>query len=88
MLQGSLLVIFTFYSLSAALAQMKKQGQGVFKDSLDGAFDFSNFLMEVNGFVPVPYIITEPAVGGFGGALGLVFIRKQPPMIDTVRSIV
>ena len=86
MLQRSLLAIFTLCSFTATLAQTGKQGQAVFKDSLDGAFDFSDFLMELNGFVPVPYVITEPAVGGFGGALGLVFIRKQPPLIDTVRS--
>ena len=42
--------------------------------------------MEVNGFVPVPYIITEPALGGFGGAIALVFIRKQQPYLDSLHS--
>src|SRR5215218_3274869 len=48
------------------------------KDSLDGKFDLSDYIIDANGFVPVPYIITEPALGGFGGALFPVFITKRP----------
>jgi hypothetical protein len=48
------------------------------KDSLDGAFDVSDYVIEANGFVPVPYIITEPALGGFGGALIPIFIKRPP----------
>ncbi len=48
-----------------------------FRDSLDGAFDVSDFLITVHGFIPVPTLVTEPALGGIGGALGLVFM--QPP---------
>ncbi len=48
-----------------------------FKDSLDGAFDLSDFLINAHGFIPVPSLITEPALGGIGGFAGLVFI--QPP---------
>src|SRR5688572_18591103 len=88
MVQRSVVVILILCSFATAFAQTGKQGKTAFRDSLDGAFDFSDFLMQVNGFVPVPYIITEPAVGGFGGALALVFIRKQPPLIDTVQSSV
>ena len=40
-----------------------------FKDPEDGAFDASAWLYDVKGFLPVPIIITEPAVGfGLGGA--------------------
>jgi hypothetical protein len=70
----------------SAKAQTKKDGQSMFRDSLDGAFDFSNFLIDVHGFVPIPFLVTEPALGGFGGGLGLMFLNKQPPMIDTIRS--
>ena len=48
------------------------------KDSLDSGFDPSDYIIDANGFVPVPYIITEPALGGFGGALFPVFIKKRP----------
>ncbi|WP_276483820.1 hypothetical protein [Paraflavitalea pollutisoli] len=54
------------------------------KDSLDGKFDLSDYIIDANGFVPVPYIITEPSLGGFGGALIPVFIKKRPPYIDSV----
>ncbi|HEX5151870.1 MAG TPA: hypothetical protein VFW07_10495 [Parafilimonas sp.] len=56
------------------------------KDSLDGAVDFSDYIIEANGFVPVPIIITEPALGGFGGGLVPVFIKKRPPYIDTIKG--
>ena len=55
----------------AAAADMK-----LFKDSEDGAFDMSEFLMTKGGFMPAPIIITEPAVGeGFG--LATVFYHGK-----------
>ncbi len=51
-----------------------------FKDPEDGAFDLSEWIIEYSGFVPVPLIITEPALGGFGGALVPVFIKQNKPM--------
>jgi hypothetical protein len=52
------------------------------KDEEDGKFDFSNVLAK-GGFLPVPIIITEPAVdGGFG--LAAAFLRKNP---DNPRQI-
>ncbi len=48
-----------------------------FKDSLDGQFDLSDLLINAHGFVPVPVLITEPALGGIGGLLAGVFM--QPP---------
>jgi len=56
------------------------------KDSLDRAFDVSDYVIDANGFVPIPYIITEPALGGFGGALIPVFINKRPPYLDSVKE--
>jgi hypothetical protein len=56
------------------------------KDSVDGAFDVSDYVIDANGFVPIPYIITEPALGGFGGALIPVFIKKRPPYLDSIKG--
>ncbi|MDO6760506.1 BamA/TamA family outer membrane protein [Tamlana sp. 2_MG-2023] len=48
-----------------------------FKDSLDGKLDFSDFLIDVNGFIPVPQLITEPALGGIGLIFSPVFIKPN-----------
>jgi len=56
------------------------------KDSVDNAFDVSDYIIDANGFIPVPYIITEPALGGFGGALIPVFIKKRPPYLDSIKG--
>jgi len=53
------------------------------KDSLDRAFDLSDYIINANGFIPVPIFITEPALGGFGGGIVPVFITKRPPYIDS-----
>lgn len=52
------------------------------KDSLDGAFDLSDYIIYAHGFIVVPTIITEPALGGFGGAVVPVFLKKHAPVID------
>lgn len=69
----------------SVLAQHKKPHIPM-KDSLDGSFDMSNYIIEANGFVPIPIIITEPAVGGFGGGLAPVFIKKRTPYIDSIKG--
>ncbi len=46
-------------------------------DTLDGKFDFSRFLIDMNGFIPVPGLVTEPALGSFGGFLAPVFIHQK-----------
>lgn len=51
-----------------------------FKDPLDGAFDLSEWIIEYSGFIPMPIIITEPALGGFGGALVPIFIKQNKPV--------
>jgi len=47
-----------------------------FIDPEDGYFDASNFLATKSGFLPVPIVITEPAVG-YGGGLALAFFHGQ-----------
>jgi hypothetical protein len=63
-----------------------------YKDTLDGAFDISNFLDQPEGILPVPIIITQPAIG-YGGGLALIMIkdnkgstdlRRLPPTISGV----
>ncbi|WP_343696275.1 hypothetical protein [Flavobacterium sp.] len=76
-----LVFIFAFclFSLQAITAQ--KPHISV-KDSLDGAFDLSDYIIYAHGFIVVPTIITEPALGNIGGALVPVFLKKRPPVID------
>jgi hypothetical protein len=44
-----------------------------FRDPADSAFDISNHLASASGFLPIPIIITEPAVGYGGGLFGAYF---------------
>jgi hypothetical protein len=59
---------------SAAPAKKKAS---LYRDTLDHKLDFSRYLIQAHGFVPWPVIISEPALGGFGGALALVFISPK-----------
>ena len=51
-------------------------------DSLDHKLDMSDFLIDANGFIPIPIIVTEPALGGFGLGLAPVFITRREPTVD------
>ena len=55
-----------------------------FKDSLDQKFDVSDWVIKANGFIPIPMIITEPALGNIGGALFAVFVDQNTPYTDTI----
>src|SRR4051812_16983202 len=77
-------LVASIHSLSPHCQKLKKNIS--LKDSLDSRFDLSDYIIDAKGFVPVPYIITEPAVGGFGGALFPVFINKRPPYRDKVKG--
>jgi len=52
-----------------------------FRSPEDGWFDVSGFLEEKYGFIPIPLIITEPAVG-YGGGVGLMFLSKPLPQAE------
>jgi hypothetical protein len=55
-------------------AQSRK---GIFRDTVDNAFDISKWLLDLHGLVPVISPITEPAVG-YGAVLaGVYFISKE-----------
>ena len=55
----------------------KEEKKAIMRDTLDGKFDFSRFLIDAKGFIPVPIIITEPALGGFGGLLAALFLTPK-----------
>ncbi|QBN17691.1 BamA/TamA family outer membrane protein [Flavobacterium nackdongense] len=57
-----------------------------FRDSLDHKIDLSDWVISSKGFIPIPYLITEPALGGIGGALVPVFIQQNTPYSDTIRG--
>ena len=76
-----LIFIFTFCLFSCHTIMGQKQHISV-KDSLDGAFDLSDYIIYAHGFIVVPTVITEPALGGIGGAVVPIFLKKRPPVID------
>jgi hypothetical protein len=46
-----------------------------FEDPEDGRFDMSAWLLDHKGALPVPVIITEPAIG-YGGGVALLYFRR------------
>jgi len=73
------------FCLSYSVVAQEKPGI-ILRDTLDGKLDLSRFLIEVHGFIPLAFIITEPALGGFGVGVAPIFLKKRPPAIDTVRG--
>jgi hypothetical protein len=73
-------ILSIVFTCSIVSAQGSKKV--VLKDSLDKKFDLSDYIIDANGFVPIPIIITEPALGGFGGGLVPIFLKKRPPYVD------
>jgi hypothetical protein len=67
-------------SLAAAANATAARLLDRFIDPADGMFDMSEWLLDHKGFLPVPIIVTEPAVG-YGGGVALVFFR------DTLRDV-
>ena len=55
-------------------AAEKPAAKDAFHDPEDKKLDASEWLLDRKGFLPVPILITEPAVG-YGGGVGLVFFR-------------
>ena len=60
----------------AARLDVKREGSARFFDPEDGQFDLSYFLENPRGFLPIPIVVTEPAVGYGGGAAGM-FLRPR-----------
>jgi hypothetical protein len=58
------------------LHAQEKDKRGPFTDPQDGQLDASEWLLERKGFLPLPIIITEPAVG-YGAGAALLFFRES-----------
>ena len=65
-LQLIFLILCLVVSSSKSLQSQNFKDMFISKE--DGAVDMSAFLNSTTGFLPIPIIITEPAVG-FGGGL-------------------
>ena len=52
------------------------EGDASFRHPEDGQIDMSEWLLDKKGFLPVPVIITEPAVG-YGAGLFALFFRQS-----------
>lgn len=84
-------ILFTLFSLPVFSQDIstkengpEKKRRGVpMRDSLDGAIDLSDFLIDMHGFIPMPTIITEPALGGFGFGLAPVFLTPKKRLPGT-----
>lgn len=73
------LLLFLFTITLCVPESFSQKEQKKFRDTLDNALDFSNFLINHHGVLPFVMPITEPAVG-FGLAFGgLHFIPKKDP---------
>lgn len=46
-----------------------------FRDPGDGSIDLSSWLLDRHGFLPVPIVITDPALG-YGGGVALAFFHR------------
>lgn len=57
-----------------------------FIDPKDGKFDTGNWLLHHKGFLPVPVIITEPAIGYGGGAALLFFHQSMDEKIAELQT--
>src|SRR6478736_1236052 len=84
MVKAILFLISFLLVIVPASAQRKNATRSFFRDSTDGAFDVSEWVLTAHGFIPIPMLITEPALGNFGGALIPVFITRNAPYLDSV----
>jgi hypothetical protein len=76
-------LLFFAISFYSGFATAQKQKVSL-KDSMDQKLDLSDWVLTADGFIPVPSIITEPALGGFGGALFALWINPNTPYRDSV----
>jgi len=63
-------------SSSMSAVDAPREGMARFFDPEDGQLDLSYFLENARGFLPIPIVITEPAIG-YGGGLAGMFVRPR-----------
>ena len=79
------LVLSTLLLLNSPVANANS---GQFFDQLDGMFDASQYLSEnAYGFLPVPIIITDPAVEGGLGVMGLFFHETEEEKNNRLKAM-
>jgi len=76
-LLGCLVLTASFTGVASA--------EGQFTDAEDGMFDLSDMLLSHRGVLPVPTIVTEPAVG-YGLGLGLLYFTMPKHDPDAPQS--
>lgn len=62
--------------VAAAAERPTREGRARFFDPTDGQLDLSYFLEDPHGFLPIPIIVTEPAIG-YGGGGAAMFLRPR-----------
>jgi hypothetical protein len=68
-------ILVILLAMTPAAVHGQKLG-GVFRDPEDGRMDVSEWLLTRKGFLPIPIIVTEPAVG-YGGGVALAFFSQS-----------
>ena len=79
-------ILVLFFAVLACIQVSAQQFKETFIDTTDNAVDVSNFLNSVSGFMPVPAIITEPAVG-YGGGLGILYFHKKKKIMKKENTV-
>lgn len=67
-------LLFLLLFTTVLFAQRSESNSSSFFDTKDGMLDASEYLSQAYGFMPVPTIITEPAVG-YGLGFGLIYLH-------------
>lgn len=57
-----------------------------FRDKEDGRLDLSDWLLDHKGVLPVPLVITEPALGMGGGVMALFFRESMRERADKAKA--
>jgi hypothetical protein len=84
-LRSFLLAGLAAFALLPAPSSAAPWNDEVFRDPADGRFDTSRWLLERKGFLPVPIVITEPAIG-YGGGAALLFFHRNPDSAPAARE--
>lgn len=80
------LLVGALLALPSSASVAAESFRELLKDPQDGRLDASRWLLDRRGFLPVPVIITEPAVG-YGGGIALAFFhRPDAPAATTPRE--
>ena len=71
----TLALVLACFALAASAQEPAQSPQRFagFRDPQDGRLDLSEWLLDRKGVLPVPLLITEPALGLGGGVMGLFF---------------